>query len=263
MKKLKMAVVMAFLTGMTGVCAGCSGMYVTNFGDEHYSTQDLKEKPFNKVCNEAVANVYYSQNDGDKYNVRVDYSAIKDKELCEELKQSMRIVYKDETVYVTQVGKIHNKNNEEWKVKVYITSPDLIKVNNEGVGNFYCENVNSDELKLVNEGVGSMLFSKILVNKLSVDNEGVGSVTLKKVDADNVLVENDGVGGVTLKDVTASLVKIDNDGVGSVSAHVNCNAVQATLDGVGSIKLSGVTHSLTKDRDGVGSIKTSNLVIKK
>lgn len=263
MKNWKMAIVLAFMVGMSSVCTGCTSTYVSNFGDDHYTAQDLKEKPFNKVYSEAVADVYYSQNDGDKYNVRVDYSEIKDHDLREELQKSMRIAYKDETVIVAQVGKIKNKNNGKQKIKVYITSPDIIKISNEGVGNFYSEKINSDELQLVNEGVGSMRFTNLLVNKLTIENDGVGSVSFQKVNADTVIVDNDGVGGATLKDVTASQVVINNDGVGSVSAHVNCNTLKASLDGVGSIKLSGVTRSLTKDRDGVGSIKTSDLIVKK
>lgn len=266
MKQFKIFTAVLLLMLTSSACTGCKVNWnSTNFGEDHYTAEDLKEKPFTKINNEAMADVYYTQNDGDKYAVRVDYSEIKDSYTREAFQKSMRIVYKDEKLIIDQVGKTDSK----WKTsgnqrpKVYVTSPDLIEIDNEGVGSTYAKHINSDVLEITNEGVGSVNITSLLVNRLNISNEGVGSIKIKETKADNVKVDNEGVGSIDLNTLTSKLLDIDNDGVGSVTAHVNCEVLKANLDGVGSINLSGTTRTFSKQRDGIGSIKTSDLKIGK
>lgn len=210
-----------------------------------YTQNDLTPKPFNSIEVDVVSDVYYTQNDSDECNVRLDYSAIDDQELVAQLKKKMRVIYHDGEVEIGVDGKLTgvSKMSGSNRLKIHITSPDLIGVKMEGVGSFHAKSINTDHIKVVNEGVGSIRIEKLLANKATVTNEGVGSVKVQYAQVD--------------------YLDIANEGVGSVKAQVNCQKVVAKNDGVGSVKLKGVTRSLSKTKDGIGSINVKELKVEK
>lgn len=266
MKPFKILTTILLFTLASTACMSCKVNWnTTNFGEDHYTTEDLKQKPFAKIDNEAIVDVYYTQNNDDKYNVRVDYSEIKDSDICEFFKKSMRIAYIDGKLIIDQVGKTDSnfKLSGNHRPKVYVTSPDLIEIDNEGVGSIYTKSINSDVLEITNEGVGSVSISSLLVNRLNISNEGVGSIKVQKVEADDVEVDNEGVGSIDLNSLTSKRLDIDNEGVGKVTAHVKCDILKANLEGIGSIKLSGTTRTFSKQSNGIGRIKISDLKIEK
>lgn len=253
-------------------------------GDLSYVQDDLRQKPFKTIDVEAVADVYYTQNDGDKCDVRLDYSAIKDAKFLQQMKEKLKVVYRNDEVVIGCYGRLTvpaSCNSENKRLKIYITSPDLVKITQEGVGAFYAKSVNSDRLEIDNEGVGTVSIKQILANKLDVTNEGVGSVSIDdakgdvmKIDNEGVgsvkvgnvamgdlKVDNEGVGSVTLDFFKGGNLKINNDGVGKVSAKVDCQVLNVDLDGVGGVHLSGVTGKYTRHKDGVGSISDGGLKV--
>ncbi len=222
----------------TMLFTSCKGSSAAEVNSDFSCTQaEQSPKPFSKIEVSMVADVYYTQNDGDKCEVKLDYSEVKDPDLVKELKKKVCVAYRDGGVEIGAKGKLRMKEGN--RLKVHITSPDLVKVKIEGVGSFHADNINTDELEVDNEGVGSIHIGKLLANKTTVDNDGVGSVHISDAKVDRM--------------------KIENDGVGSVHAKVNCQFLHTSLDGVGSIKVSGVTRKLLKVKDGVGSINTKNL----
>lgn len=262
--RLSLAVVAAFMF-VTTIVACRNGANVVTNGDLKYKAGDLNPKPFTEIELDAVADVYYKQTDGNKHDVRLDFSQIEDEKVAQQFREKTKVVYRDGKVIIGIAGKIVGANglDKGKRLRVYITSPDLLKVTVEGVGSFFADAINSDTFDIDNEGVGSVSIKNLLVNNLKVDNEGVGNVLLGKLQADRVFVDNEGVGNVKITDFKGGKLSIDNEGVGNVDAHVDCESVSATLEGVGSIRLSGVTHHFTKDKDGVGSIKVSDLNITK
>lgn len=253
-------------------------------GDLSYVQDDLRQKPFKAIDVEAVADVYYTQNDGDKCDVRLDYSAIKDAKFLQQMKEKLKVVYRNDEVVIGYNGRLTvpaSCNSENKRLKIYITSPDLVKITQEGVGAFYAKSVNSDRLEIDNEGVGSVSINQILANKLDVTNEGVGSVSIDHAKGDVMKIDNEGVGSVKVGNVAMSDLKVDNEGVGSVtldffkggnlkinndgvgkvSAKVDCQVLNVDLDGVGGVHLSGVTGKYTRHKDGVGSISDGNLKV--
>ena len=253
-------------------------------GNLNFTQDDLTEKPFKAIDVDVIASVYYTQNNGDECSVRFDYSAIKDAEFVQKLKEKIKVVYRDGEVKIGLNGKLKVPaacNSEKNRLKIYITSPDLVKITQEGVGSFYAKTINSDRLEIDNEGVGSVNIDKILANKLDVTNEGVGSVSIDdakgdvmKIDNEGVgsvkvgrvvmgdlKVDNEGVGSVTLDFFKGDYLKINNDGVGKVSAKVDCQILNVDLDGVGGVHLSGVTGKYTRHKDGVGSISDGGLKV--
>lgn len=288
MKKLGLMVAGATMflavAGFTACSFDSTGSTVK--GDLNYVQDDLRQKPFKAIDVEAVADVYYTQNDGDKCDVRLDYSAIKDAKFLQQMKEKLKVVYREDKVVIGCKGSIKvpvSCMSKDVKLKIYITSPDLVKVSQEGAGNFHAKVINSDRFAIDNEGVGSVYIGKILANKVTVDNEGVGSVNIDDVAGDNMTVDNEGVGSVKIKNVSMGSLKVDNEGVGSVNlrffkggslniqcegagsveAKVDCQSVHATSEGVGGINLSGVTRQYSKKKDGVGGISDSGLTVRK
>ena len=255
-------------------------------GSLNFTQDDLTEKPFKAIDVNVIASVYYTQNNGDECSVRLDYSAIKDAEFVQKLKEKLKVVYRDGEVKIGLNGKVKVPaacNSEKNRLKIYITSPDLVRIAQEGVGSFYAKTINSDRLKIDNEGVGSVKIGKILANKLEITNEGVGSVNVDDVAGDDMNIDNEGVGSVKISKVEMGSVKLDNEGVGSVNlgmfkggsliiknegvgsvkAKVDCQSVNATSEGVGGVNLSGVTRQYNKNKGGIGGISDGGLTVRK
>ena len=252
-----------FLASM-GICSCSMGSTTSSEmrGSLEFTQDDLREKPFKAIDVDVVASVYYTQNDGDECSVRLDYSAIKDAEFAQKLKEKIKVVYRDGEVKIGLTGRLKVPamcNSEKNRLKIYITSPDLVKITQEGVGAFYAKSINSDRLEIDNEGVGSVSINKILANRLDVTNEGV--VKVGNVAMGDLKVDNEGVGSVTLDFFKGGNLKINNDGVGKVSAKVDCQVLNVDLDGVGGVHLSGVTGKYTRHKDGVGSISDGGLKV--
>lgn len=288
MKKLGLMVAGATMflavAGFTACSFDSNGTTVN--GNLSYVQDDLLEKSFKEIDVEMVADVYYTQNDGDECSVRLDYSAIKDEKFLKELKEKLKVVYRDDKVIIGCKGSIKmpvSCMSKDVKLKIYITSPDLVKVTQEGTGNFHAKVINSDRFDIDNEGGSTVYIGKILANNVKISNEGVGSVNIDEVTGDDMSIDNEGAGSVKIQDVSMGSLKVDNEGVGSVNlnffkggsltilnegagsvkAKVDCQSVHATSEGVGGINLSGVTRQYSKKKDGVGGISDSGLTVRK
>lgn len=288
MKKLGLMVAGATMflavAGFTACSFDSNGTTVN--GNLSYVQDDLLEKSFKEIDVKMVADVYYTQNDGDECSVRLDYSAIKDEKFLKELKEKLKVVYRDDKVIIGCKGSIKmpvSCMSKDVKLKIYITSPDLVKVTQEGTGNFHAKVINSDRFDIDNEGGSTVYIGKILANNVKISNEGVGSVNIGEVTGDDMSIDNEGAGSVKIQDVSMGSLKVDNEGVGSVNlnffkggsltilnegagsvkAKVDCQSVHATSEGVGGINLSGVTRQYSKKKDGVGGISDSGLTVRK
>lgn len=252
----------AFATMAVMESCSNSGSVISS-GNLEYEQDELKPQPFTAIDIDAVADVYYTQNNGDKHQVQLDFSLFQDEETAQQFREKTKVVYRDGKVIVGMKGKINGSKSlkQGQRLRVLITSPDLVKVDNEGVGSFNANAINSDSFTLDNEGVGNVNIKSLLANKITIDNEGVGNVTIGKMQSDKLYIDNEGVGNVKIASYKGGDLTIDNEGVGNVEAHVDCTSIKATLEGVGSIKLSGTTRSLSKKKEGVGSLKTSDLKV--
>lgn len=262
LKRAMGAIASAFMFFVMSSCSFVGSGDISG-GDVRYSDNDLKAKDFKKIEVSVVADVFYTQNDSDLCKVKLDFSDIDNPKVAESLKDKVKVLYRNEGVEVVMDGRITGVGNMEsgHRLKVYVTSPDIVKVTMVGVGSFHLGSVNSDELSINNEGVGSIYAKNLLVNKCNVDNEGVGSVKVDSIKADILKIDNEGVGGVKIGKFDGGKVFIDNEGVGKVAMDVNCDYIKAVLEGVGGIHLSGVTRQLDEKRDGVGSVKKKDLKI--
>lgn len=262
-KFVSLVCLLVLMLVLTSACK--NGGTVVYQGNINYTKEDLVKKPFTEIEVGMVADVYYTQTDQNKQEVRFDFSKIENPELRAKFQNQAKAVYRDGKLIIGLGGKVSGTNNlkKGERVQVYITSTDLTKVTMEGVGSFNAESINSDVFNVDNEGVGNIHIAHLLANKVEADNEGVGSILLGQVSADRFSVNNEGVGHIKVTHFKGGKLDVSNDGVGSVVVDVDCQSVEAELDGVGSIQLSGTTRRFDKEKDGVGSFKISKLNIVK
>lgn len=112
--------------------------------------------------------------------------------------------------------------NQKEGVAVWISAPDLNKVEFTGVGEFRCE----EPLKL-----------------------------------DRVKFQVEGVGRVYVEDLTCHTLEVELDGVGKADIHVDCDYLSADMNGVGKVTLSGTAGKAEISKEGIGSVNTSDLEI--
>jgi hypothetical protein len=214
-------------------CTSCScGSRVQNDDNATGSTKMVSEKrvcrPFTKVSLDGVATIYYTQSDA--FSCRIEGQ--------ERYVKRMQVDFSNNTISIDGPTGKNNKGGK-MKIKVYLSSPDIVEINLNGVGDFIAE-------------------KKIDTDNMTVSSDGVGSIRLRDLVCDNLKASLDGVGDIRLDNVDTRHSDLSLDGVGNMSVHfARCDKAEADLDGVGSMKLSGSITHLDKSRGGIGRISYS------
>ena len=195
------ALVLAFV-GMLNVCAqdvkvsevrkvdAFSSMEITSVGTIHFTQSDT----------------YSFKIEGKEKYVKNTETTVKDGRLL--------IGFKDK--------KNKRMRNQKDGVVIWISAPDLKKVEFTGVGEFKCE---------------------------------------KPLKLDEVSFEVKGVGEVYVSDLTCNELKVALRGVGSADIHVACDYLSAKMSGVGDVTLSGTAGHADISKGGIGGVNTDNLKI--
>lgn len=195
------ALVLAFV-GMLNVCAqdvkvsevrkvdAFSSMEITSVGTIHFTQSDT----------------YSFKIEGKEKYVKNTETTVKDGRLL--------IGFKDK--------KNKRMRNQKDGVVIWISAPDLKKVEFTGVGEFKCE---------------------------------------KPLKLDEVSFEVKGVGEVHVSDLTCNELKVALRGVGSADIHVACDYLSAKMSGVGDVTLSGTAGHADISKGGIGGVNTDNLKI--
>lgn len=197
---------------------------------------------FTSVESEIIGNIIYSQSE------RVSVRAEGDKELIDNL----RVTQKNGVLKMSHEFKLKAKNKK--KLTLYISSPTIVEVDSDGVGNWVMKGkVKADNLKIEFDGVGSFEALDLESNKIEVDFEGVGNLTLGGT-TDFLEIESEGVGSVNAENMRAKNAIIKSSGVGSVKCYAS-ESIDLTNVGVGSITYYGNPTVKNMMNTGVGKIK--------
>lgn len=177
---------------------------------------------FTSVESDIVGNVVYTQSN--KVSVRVEG----DKELVDRL----LVTEKNGVLKINFDGKVNNTGKK--KLTAYISSPNIEKVDMEGVGNFKMEGY-------------------IAANNLSIDFEGVGNFEAMNLECTNIKANYEGVGNLKLGGTT-NYLEISSEGVGNVDTQkLEAKKAMVKAEGVGSVKCFA-SESIDLKNSGVGSI---------
>ena len=187
-----------------------STLYAAGNEKDKNVSEVRKVEAFSSIEVTSVATIYFTQSntysfkiEGQEKYVKTTTSVVKDGCLV--------IGFKD-----------NNERNRNKGVTIYLSAPDLKKMEFTGVGSFNCD----APLKL-----------------------------------DDVKFQVEGIGKVNVKDLTCHSLKVNLEGVGKADIHVNCDYLSAHLDGVGHVTLSGTTGKADISKGGVGGVNTRDLKI--
>lgn len=172
-----------------------------------------KVEAFSSVEVTSVATIYFTQSDTYSFKIEGKEKYVK----CTEstVKNGcLRIGFKDKSE--------KSMRNRKDGVTIYLSAPDLKKVNFTGVGSFNCkERLKLDEVAFSVRGVGEVNVSDLICNKLEVGLRGVGSADV----------------------------------------HVVCDYLSARMSGIGDVTLSGTARSADISKGGIGSVNTKKLKV--
>ena len=98
----------------------------THDNDESVVTKEYRLSGFTGLRNEHAVTIYYTQ--GNTYSIKAEGT--------EQQIERLKIEVKDGILVISHEQKDKKGNNEKHAVSLYITSPDMNRVENKGVLNF-------------------------------------------------------------------------------------------------------------------------------
>ena len=246
----------------------CNENDCDNYGD---TTCTAKVDSFNKIVAHGVASVFFTQ--GNEFNIEIEGDKISVECLKLEVKNGTLYISDDTNKRDENNNKKHwwqyifnnsNGNNGNHRINIYITAPDLEKVQMEGVGSFTVnENLKLDHnFDFQSGGVGSAHFNSVSCINADIHHEGVGSLSINKFECENINIEQGGVGSAKIN-LNAQDVKLNSSGVGSVTLNTQCRKIDISASGIGSTTVYGTADDYTVVKSGIGSVNVSELITAK
>lgn len=220
------------------------GNITTVEASNEVSIRKEQTEKFDEIKIDGVFDCVYTQNSNNEYTVTINGP------------QNIVELYE---VKVSN-GQLHIDLKRGYRIKkmktddilVEITSPELNKLSNDGVGKVTIENLATGNFEMDATGVGSTDIRSLKAQTVDLDNSGVGNVDIH-LEADNVVFENSGVGKISASG-KAKTADMENSGVGSIEATgLTCETIKAENSGVGSIKAYATKYA-EYENSGVGSV---------
>lgn len=246
---------------------------VKNCNEKHYydgdgdTTCTATVDSFNKIVADGVASVFFTQ--GNEQNIEIEGDKISVECLKLEVKNGTLHIYDDTNKYDEQNNKKHwwqyifSNYNEgrSHRLNIYITAPDLEKVNMNGVGSFHINDALTVDhgIDFHADGVGSISINSVSCGYAEIHHNGVGSLSIKNFECDNNLyLDQGGVGSANVS-LKAQDVWLSSSGVGSVTLNTQCRKIEINASGVGSTTVFGTADDYTVVKKGIGSVNVSGL----
>lgn len=226
--------------------------------DSEKVTERRAHDGFEKIEILGSPTVYYTQADSFSVSVKGPKSIVED--IITEVDGS--------TLKIRNRGKIGIFNFtvvDDDETAVYVTSPDLTRVQLNGSGDFISNGrIDTDRAIFVLRGSGDIDVEDIICDECEVELVGAGDFDINRLEAKDVSVSLIGSGDVEVNLCNVENTSIALKGSGDIkTAFQNaCRKVDCELDGSGDIKLSGEVVHLNRHKVGTGDIDTSNLHVK-
>ena len=208
-------------------------------------TRNYNVRDFVKIESETAADIRFTQSPD--FSVRAEGNQDAIDELQVTVKNGTLVLKNSKSFLKTRKSK-------RSKVTLFISSPDLQKINSDGVGNITLQGeVSVNGLVIDSDGVGNISAENLICKRLSVDSDGVGNITLKG-QAQLIEVRSDGVGNVNLQEMRANNVRVNSDGVGNLRVFAS-ESVDIHADGIGNVTYYGNPAQKHIHKDGIGRVK--------
>ena len=164
-----------------------------------------------------------------------------------------------------KIGIFNISVGDDDQTAVYVTSPDLTRVQLNGSGDFISNGrIDTDRAIFVLRGSGDIDVEDIICDECEVELVGSGDFDINRLEAKDVSVSLIGSGDIEVNLCNVETTSIALKGSGDIKTTVQdaCRKVDCELDGSGDIKLSGEVVHLNRHKVGTGDIDTSNLHVK-
>jgi len=204
-------------------------------------TEEISIEPFSEIINGVVADIYYTQSDVTSAKIYGPDNIV----------PFVKLETKGNTLHIGTKKKIKTKKG--YKMKIYISSPELSKLESKGVGDVRLENkINTKELTIINSGVGDIKADDLTCESLKLTSKGVGDIKIKGSSKTGEL-HSSGVGDVLAENFEVEDLKVFSKGVGNVKCHAT-NTLELSSSGVGDIYYKG-NPCMQSIKKGIGKIK--------
>lgn len=214
----------------------------------HQLGQETAMSPFNELDVPGPFNVIYEQ--GGNYTVRIEGT-------IEQL-EKMTVYVKNARLYIDRCD---SKNNNFQGLQVFVTSPDIEKIDIAGSGRVTVPNaLKTDKIDLDVSGSGQITLAQLECTELNTDIAGSGSVVIGPVQANTVKNDIAGSGKIEVAALVCKKVTNDIAGSGKVTLNnLNVDKVNSDIAGSGKVILNGTVGSHTEDIAGSGKVDVSGL----
>ncbi|MBO7418969.1 MAG: DUF2807 domain-containing protein [Bacteroidaceae bacterium] len=257
---MKKMILWAALTLITMTNAEAS----THINNESIVSKEFNLSGFSGLKNNHAVKIYYTQ--GNTFSIKAEGSA--------EQLERLNLEVKDGLLVVSQKDK--KSSNEKQMLTLYITSPDMNRLENNGVLNFDTNKLKTGDFHLSSNGVLNLEAQQISCAEATCDLKGVSNLDahiegtkLKMndsgttngelvVNADKLEINSSGVDNIEVN-YKGKEVSVIKSGVGTISLQVDCEKLDATNSGVGKIVLSGTADDTSIKNTGVTKIDVSKL----
>lgn len=230
--------------------SSCANAQNNNGRDGKTTVRNYAAKPFDVIDAETVANIVFVQ--ATETTVRAEGN--------ERMIDNISITFEEDKLKIRMKDKsiFKGKRKEEANLTIYISSPKLVKIKQEGVGTFTLKDkVEVGNLEIDFEGVGNFVTDNLICSNLKIDYEGVGNIKLAG-SAINAKYNSEGVGSLSAENFDVEHLIVRASGVGSVKCRAS-KTIDVSSDGVGSVTYWGNPEVKNLSKNGVGKIKAAGI----
>ncbi|KXB85207.1 hypothetical protein HMPREF3034_00388 [Prevotella sp. DNF00663] len=251
-KLLTLALVAVFILGTVG-CRSYS-----NSSSKEQIGRRIQVRPFEQIETRLLGKVVYQQ--ADTLGVRLEG----DKDRV----NNVLVSYDGNRIVLSQKNSVNFfpfGNNQDGKLTIYISSPDLTAVELKGAGSFEVDGkLDTDTLSLILRGAGDMNVPDIVCDYFAAQLHGAGDMRFGHVETVSSDVQVRGVGDIDMNLRNAARAYFSVHGTGDIDANLDrCGTVDCELAGVGDITLKGQVKQLKQSLRGTGDIDVSDLRVGK
>lgn len=205
------------------------------------STDKFEVSNFTAIKSSVVANVEIRQ------SPETSVIAEGDDDMLDLLKVRM-----DNETLVIEMNKkrINRFKNNANKLTIIITTPNLTKIESEGVGNItIAGSFETPKLKIDSEGVGNFRAENLYAGTVEIESDGVGNIKVGG-NAESVYIKSEGIGNTDAKDLISLTTYVESDGVGNVSCYAS-EYLKIDSEGIGNTTYYGKPKQSNINKDGV------------
>ncbi|MDO5664060.1 MAG: head GIN domain-containing protein [Bacteroidia bacterium] len=204
---------------------------------------------FNAISADIVGNVIFTQSSTTSVSAEGE----------EEMVNNLIIKVENNTLKLSKKKNLKRifGNRKATRLVVKISSPNLNRIESDGVGNITLNGVvKTDNLYIKSDGVGNISASQLECRQLTIDSDGVGNTRLKG-KGQFAEYKSDGVGNIDTREYIAEDVIVKLSGVGSIKCYASKN-IELSGSGVGSITYYGNPNIKALNKSGIGKISSGD-----